>query len=113
VSVLFLTTVFFWPVVTAIPGYATAPALILVGLLMMSALAQINFRDYAEAIPAFITIVMMPMTYNISNGIGAGIITYVVIKLLTKRYKEIHPIMYVLAVMFIIYFIAISQAGGS
>jgi len=112
VSGLFLVTVFFWPVVKAIPSYATAPALILVGLLMMSALSQINFRDYAEAIPAFITIVMMPMTYNISNGIGAGIITYIIIKLLTRRYKEIHPIMYVLAVMFLLYFVAISKAAA-
>ncbi|MCD6158809.1 MAG: NCS2 family permease, partial [Euryarchaeota archaeon] len=112
VSGLFLVTVFFWPVVKAIPSYATAPALILVGLLMMSALSRINFKDYAEAIPAFITIVMMPMTYNISNGIGAGIITYVIIKLLTRRYKEIHPIMYVLAVMFLLYFVAISKAAA-
>ncbi|HEC96180.1 MAG TPA: NCS2 family permease [Euryarchaeota archaeon] len=110
VAGLFLLTVFFWPIVTAIPSYATAPALILVGLLMMSALANIDFRDYSEAIPAFVTIVLMPMTYSISNGIGGGIIAYVVIKTLTGKYKEVHPIMYVLAIMFAIYFVAIS--GG-
>ncbi len=108
VAGLFLTGLFITPIVGLVPAAATAPALVIVGLFMLSNMANVDFGDYTEFIPAFLTMITMPFTYSISNGIGAGIIAYVLVKLVTKRYKEISVVMYILAVVFGVYFAWIS-----
>ncbi len=88
-----------------IPSAATAPALILVGLFMMEPILKIDLSDYTEAIPAFLTILMMPIAYNIAEGIVFGMLSYTFLKLLTGRTKEISIVMYVLSLIFILRFI--------
>ncbi|MBW9170814.1 NCS2 family permease [Clostridium estertheticum] len=105
VGVLFLASLFFSGVVGIVPTEATAPALVIVGVLMMSSITKINFEDFTEALPAFLTIAIMPFSYSIANGIAAGIIFYPIVKVATGRYKEVSPIVYVLAGLFIIRFI--------
>ncbi|MGN7820375.1 NCS2 family permease [Chitinophaga sp. 22536] len=104
VSVMFLLSLFFAPVFAMIPQAATAPALIIVGMLMMGAVVKIDFNDVTEAIPAFLAIVMMPYTYSIAEGIVFGMLSYVLLKVLTGQYKQISPVMYVLAILFIVTF---------
>ncbi len=84
-----------------VPGAATAPALILVGSFMLSPILKINFDDYTESIPVFLTIIMMPLAYSIAEGIVFGMLSFVVLKLLTGRHKEISVVMYVLALLFL------------
>ena len=103
VSVLFLLSLFFTPVFVAIPAIATAPALIVVGALMMRGAAQIEWQRLDEAIPAFLTLAIMPLTFSIANGIAVGILSYVGIKLLSGRYRETHPLMYLLAVLLLLF----------
>ena len=98
---MFLLALFFFPIVSIIPGSATAPALILVGLAMMSSVGEVDFTDYTESIPAFLTIVMMPFAYSIAEGIVFGMVSYVVLKLITGRRKEISGVMWILAILFI------------
>lgn len=98
---LFLVAIFLAPIFTAIPEFATAPALIFVGFLMVSAVVKINFDDMTEAIPAYLCLLSMPLMYSISEGIAIGIISYVVINLVCGKHKKITPLMYVLAVLFI------------
>ena len=98
---LFLISIFFAPIFTAIPGFATAPALIFVGFLMISAILQIDFSDLTEAVPAYLCLLAMPMVYSISEGIAIGVISYVLINLICGKRKKITPIMYVLAVLFV------------
>jgi adenine/guanine/hypoxanthine permease len=104
VAVLFILSLFFSGLVGVVPAEATAPALVIVGVLMMSSVTRINFDDFTEALPAFFTIAIMPFTYSIANGIAAGIIFYPIVKLATGKYKEVHPIVYVLALLFILRF---------
>ena len=85
-----------------VPGAATAPALIIVGLFMMSPIKEIDLEDYTEAIPAFLTIVMMPFAYSIAEGIVFGMVSYVLLKLITGKRKDISLIMYILAILFIL-----------
>ena len=106
VSVLFLLALFFAPLVSLIPSAATAPALVIVGIYMMEPVIKIDFTDFTEAIPAFLTIAMMPFAYSIAEGLVWGILAYVFIKLLAGRSKEISITMWVLAVLFIIRFLA-------
>ncbi|HEX7023053.1 MAG TPA: NCS2 family permease [Trueperaceae bacterium] len=101
VGVLFLLSIFFWPLAAAVPGVATAPALIIVGAMMMSNVSRVDWDDYSNAIPAFLTVIGMPLTYSIANGISFGIISYVLIKLLSGRTKEIHWLMVVLAALLV------------
>jgi len=101
VAIMFLLALFFAPIFAMIPQAATAPALIIVGMLMMSAVTKIDFNDVTEAIPAFLAIVMMPYSYSIAEGIVFGMLSYVLLKILTGQYKAISPVMYVLAVLFI------------
>lgn len=103
-GVLFIAALFFAPLVGLVPAAATAPALIIVGVLMMGSIKNVEFDDLSEAIPAFLTIVLMPFTYSIATGIAAGLIAYPVMKLFTGKAKEVHPIVYVLAILFIIRF---------
>ena len=103
-GILFGLSLFLSPIFLAIPSFATAPALVAVGFLMISSILQLNFSDYTEAIPCYICIIAMPFTYSISEGISFGIISYVVINLLSGKAKEknINPLMYVLAVLFVL-----------
>lgn len=98
---LFLAAIFFAPVFTAIPGFATAPALIFVGFLMLGAVVQIDFNDLTEAVPAYLCLLTMPLMYSISEGIAMGVISYVVINVCCAKTKKITPLMYVLAVLFV------------
>lgn len=104
VAVMFGLALFFAPVFMMIPPEATASALIIVGLFMISPIMKIDLNDFTEAIPAFLTIIMMPLTYSIAQGIVFGMLSYVFLKLLTGRHKEIKPIMYIIAILFIIKF---------
>lgn len=98
---LFLLSVFLAPVFIAIPGFATAPALLFVGFLMIKSVVKIDFNDLAEAIPAYLCLLSMPLMYSISEGIAVGVISYVVINLLCGKAKKITPLMYILAVLFV------------
>ncbi|MCL2805596.1 MAG: NCS2 family permease [Treponema sp.] len=108
VAFLFLIAMFFSPIFSVIPAFATAPALVFVGLFMTTTVAKIMWNDakgtdidFTEALPAFLIIVLMPLTYSISNGIIFGVISFVLLKLFTGRYKEISIVMYILAAFFI------------
>ncbi len=103
-ALMFLIALFFAPVFMMVPAAATAPALILVGFFMMSPILKIDFDNYTDSIPAFITIIAMPLTYSIAEGIVFGMLSYVLIKLLTGKVKEVSVVMMVLAVLFILKF---------
>jgi AGZA family xanthine/uracil permease-like MFS transporter len=100
-AALFALAILFAPIFLAVPGFATAPALIIVGYLMLSSCADIDWRDAGEAVPAFLTIVAMPFTYSISEGIMFGVISYTVINALAGKFSRIHWIMYILTALFI------------
>ena len=106
-GVLFLISTLFAPLFTTIPSFATAPALIFVGFLMVSSVTEIRFDDdnLTEAIPAYIAIIAMPLFYSISEGISLGIISYVVLNVCTGRVKKVKPLMYILAILFILKYI--------
>ncbi|MCI8280290.1 MAG: NCS2 family permease [Lachnospiraceae bacterium] len=104
-AVLFALSLFLSPIFLAIPSFATAPALVIVGFLMLTSITKIDFKDYTEAIPAFICIMAMPFMYSISEGIAMGVIAYVVIKLASGKGKNVTPLMYVLAGLFILKYI--------
>ena len=103
-GLLFLLATFFAPVVEAIPSEAAVPALVLVGFLMMQQVKGIDWDDLEIAIPAFLTIVLMPFTYSISVGIGAGFLAYVVIKVVLGKAGLVHPLMWIVAALFVVYF---------
>lgn len=105
VVVCFVLALFFSPLFLAIPSAATGAVLVVVGVMMMSPVQEINWTDYSEAIPAFITAVMMPLSYSIAHGILLGIIAYVIINACSKNIKKISPTMWVLAVLFILRYI--------
>lgn len=98
---MFLLAIFFAPIFTAIPGFATAPALIFVGFLMLTAVAEIKFDDLTEAVPAYLCLIAMPLMYSISEGIAIGVISYVIINVCSGKAKKVTPLMYVLTVLFI------------
>jgi AGZA family xanthine/uracil permease-like MFS transporter len=104
VGLLFLLAIFFSPIAGVIPQEATAPVLVIVGYFMMRSVGEISWRDPAVGIPALLTIVMMPFTYSITNGVGAGFLAYVVIRVLQGKFREVHPLMYVVAAVFAWYF---------
>ena len=108
VGILFLATLFFAPLVQAIPPAATAPALILVGALMMGALAEIDWSDAAEAIPAFLTVIIIPFTYSIANGLAFGITSHAILKLVRGQARPRDWLIYVLAAICIVRFIYLS-----
>jgi AGZA family xanthine/uracil permease-like MFS transporter len=103
-GVLFLLSTFFAPIVSAIPSEAAVPALVLVGFLMMQQVTGVDWSDLEIAIPAFLTIVLMPFTYSISVGIGAGFVSYVLIKLVLGKTRQVHPLLWVVAGLFVVYF---------
>ncbi|RSN25349.1 NCS2 family permease [Amycolatopsis roodepoortensis] len=103
-GVLFIAAMFLTPLYQVVPVEAAAPALVVVGALMMSQVKEIDFADFTVALPAFLTIVVMPFTYSIANGIGAGFVSYVVIRAVTGKAKGVHPLMWAIAAMFVAYF---------
>ncbi|MET7995182.1 NCS2 family permease [Amycolatopsis sp. NPDC005232] len=103
-GVLFLAAMFLTPLYQIVPVEAAAPALVVVGALMMGQVREIDFTDFSIALPAFLTIVVMPFTYSIANGIGAGFVSYVVIRAATGKARQVHPLMWVIAVAFVAYF---------
>jgi AGZA family xanthine/uracil permease-like MFS transporter len=102
---LFLVAMFLAPLVQVVPFEAASAALVIVGFLMMTAVRQIDWTNYEIAIPAFLTIVLMPFTYSISNGIGAGVISYVLLKVASGKAREVHPLLYAVAALFVLYFL--------
>ena len=104
-GVLFLLTTFLAPLVAVIPYEAATPALVIVGFLMMTQIKSIDWEDLGIAIPAFLTIILMPFTYNISVGIGVGFVTHVIIRAIQGRAKEVHPLLWLVSGLFTIYFL--------
>jgi AGZA family xanthine/uracil permease-like MFS transporter len=103
-GLLFLLAMFFAPLTDIVPFEAATPALVVVGFLMMTQIREIDFTDFEIAIPAFLTIVLMPFTYSITVGIGAGFVSYIVIKALRGKASEIHPLLWLVGVLFVLYF---------
>lgn len=101
-ALLFFASLLFSPIFTAIPSFATAPALIIVGLFMMESVVKIDFSDYTEGLPAFMAIVMMPFAYSISEGLVFGVLSYIFLKVLTGKAKDVSIIMYIIGILFFI-----------
>ncbi|KYZ75220.1 guanine permease [Anaerosporomusa subterranea] len=108
-GILFMLALFFTPLAGLIPDAATAPALIIVGALMMESVKRIDFDDFTEALPAFLTIVIMPFTYSIANGISVGLVMYPLLKLVSGRAREVHWIVYLLAVLVVMRFVFLAE----
>lgn len=104
VAALFVLAMFFSPLLSVVTGNVTAPALIIVGVLMASQLGNIQWSKFEMAVPAFLTVIIMPLTYSVANGIAIGLVMYPVTMIVKGRWKELHPIMYGLFVVFILYF---------
>lgn len=105
VGILFLLSLFIAPIAGMVPGAATAPALIIVGILMVSSLGKINWEDFEEALPAFFTVAVMPFAYSIATGVAAGFIFYCIAKIFSKKAKEVHPIMYIVTGIFLLKYV--------
>ena len=103
-GVLFLLAMFFTPLVSVVPSEAAAPALVIVGALMISQIRNLEWDDMSLVIPAFLAIALMPFTYSITNGIGAGVVSYVLLRTAVGRHREVHPLMWLIAVLFVVYF---------
>jgi adenine/guanine/hypoxanthine permease len=110
VAGLFLLAMFCSPLATAIPAYATAPALILVGVLMSQSLAMVLWTDFSEALPAFITMLATPLTFSIATGLSLGLISYTVVKLASGKLKEINALVWILTVLFILRYVYLATA---
>src|SRR5277367_4004623 len=110
VAGLFLLAMFCSPLATAIPAYATAPALILVGVLMSQSLAMVVWNDFSEALPAFITMLATPLTFSIATGLSLGLISYTVVKLAAGKFKEINAVVWILTVLFILRYVYLATA---
>ena len=104
VAALFVVSLIFAPLIGLVPGFATAPALIIVGALMMAEITHVSFADFTDGFPAFMTIIMMPLTYSIANGFAFGFISYTFLKVLAGRSKEVSPIMWLVSLAFLINF---------
>ena len=109
VGVLFILSTFLWPIAGVVPGAATAPALILVGALMMQAAKDIDWVDLSEGVPAFLTVILMPLTFSIANGVSFGVIAYCAIKLLSGEGKKVSPILYVVALLLIARYVFLAE----
>jgi adenine/guanine/hypoxanthine permease len=105
VGVLFLLSLLFAPLIFLIPSVATAPILIIVGALMLSEIKHISFDDYTDVIPVFLTIILMPLTFSIAQGLAFGFLSYTLLKLVTGKYHQLHWIMYLISIAFVIHFI--------
>jgi len=102
IAAFFLVAMFCAPLVAAIPGYATAPALILVGALMCGAVARVHWDDFSEAFPAFLTLIATPLTFSIATGLSLGMLSFTFIKIGTGRYREISPLIWILSALFLL-----------
>ena len=100
----FLASMFIAPIVSMVPYEAATPALVVVGFLMMTQVTDIDWKSSEVALPAFVTIIMMPFSYSITNGIGAGFVAYLVVQLARGKAKSVHPLMWLACVLFVIYF---------
>ncbi|MGQ9779698.1 MAG: NCS2 family permease [Bacillota bacterium] len=105
VGILFLLSIFFYPIIGIVPTVATAPALIVVGYLMMRVVKEMEWKEFDEAFPAFLTTVLIPLTYNVSTGIGWGFISYTFLKTFRGKFKDVHPLMYVISAVFLLVFL--------
>jgi AGZA family xanthine/uracil permease-like MFS transporter len=103
-GMLFLIAMFFTPLVQVVPSEAAAPVLVIVGAMMMNQVRDLEWGDMSLVIPAFLTIALMPFTYSITNGIGAGVVSYVLLRVATGHRREVHPLMWVVAAVFVVYF---------
>jgi AGZA family xanthine/uracil permease-like MFS transporter len=103
-GVMFLVATFFTPLVQIVPSEAAAPVLVIVGAMMISQIRDLDWHDMSLVIPAFLTIALMPFTYSITNGIGAGVVSYVLLRVATGRSRDVHPLMWVVAAVFVVYF---------
>lgn len=102
VSILFVISLLFAPLIGLVPAFATSPSLILVGAIMMNGIKEVEFADFTDGFPAFLTIIMMPMTSSIANGFAFGFVSYVVMKTIGHKTKEIHPVMWLVSIAFMI-----------
>jgi AGZA family xanthine/uracil permease-like MFS transporter len=102
IAALFLIAMFCAPVVSAIPSYATAPALILVGALMCGAMGRIRWEQFSESIPAFLTLVATPLTFSIATGLSLGVISFTLLKLGTGKRREVSPLIWILTLLFLL-----------
>ncbi|MGK7919394.1 MAG: solute carrier family 23 protein, partial [Trichodesmium sp.] len=109
VGILFVLSIFFIPLLSAIPSVATAPTLLIVGVLMMGSVRNINWDDPAESISAFLTIIIMPLSYSIADGLAMGLITYPILKSFQGKFHETNPYLWILTVVFILKFILIGK----
>jgi adenine/guanine/hypoxanthine permease len=110
VAVLFLLAMFCSPLATAIPGYATAPALILVGVLMSQSIAHVAWKDFSEAVPAFITMLATPLTFSIATGLSLGLISYTVVKIASGKLREINILIWILTILFVLRYVYLAAA---
>jgi adenine/guanine/hypoxanthine permease len=110
VAALFLLAMFCSPLATAIPGYATAPALILVGVLMTQSIAQIAWQDFTEAVPAFVTILATPLTFSIATGLSLGLISYTIVKVAAGKIREVNVLVWILTLLFILRYVYLAAA---
>ncbi len=104
-GLLFLISLFFWPLASAVPAAATAPALIILGAMLMEPVARIDWKDLNESIPAFVTMIGMPLTFSIANGISLGILSFVLVSVMSQRARKVHPIMYGILVVLVIKYV--------
>lgn len=111
-AILFVICIFFSPIIGLVPAAATAPALIVVGIMMVGSFSEINWKDITEAIPAFFASLIMALAYNISTGIAFGFIFYIIVKIVKKETKDVHPIIWGSSVLFILYFILMALKDG-
>lgn len=102
---LFLLALFFSPIAGIVPPQATGPVLVIVGYFMMTIVKDISWGDPGMGIPALLTIIVMPFTYSITNGVGAGFVSYVIVAVLRGKWREVHPLLYVIAAIFLWYFV--------
>jgi AGZA family xanthine/uracil permease-like MFS transporter len=112
VGLFFLVAILVTPLAPLIPFVATGPVLVLVGYLMATLIKDIDFTDIEEGLPALLTLILMPLTFSITNGIGAGFVVWVIIKVAMGKIGEIHPLMWVVAAAFVVYFAQALLPGG-
>ncbi|MGH2590530.1 MAG: NCS2 family permease, partial [Actinomycetota bacterium] len=105
VGILFLLAMFLAPLPGIVPAEATAPVLVIVGYFMMTIVRELDWRDAGIGIPVLLTMIVMPFTFSITNGVGAGFVTYTVIQVLRGRWNQVHWLMYVVSVIFVWYFV--------
>jgi adenine/guanine/hypoxanthine permease len=110
VAAMFLAAMFCTPLATAVPAYATAPALILVGVFMSQSIAHVKWQDFSEALPAFVTMLATPLAFSIATGLSLGLVSYTVVKVAAGRFQEINALIWILTVLFILRYVYLAAA---